>query len=132
MGLKYAEGYPDTLAHGQPASAGGAFMAAVSIREHKRAFKIDHCIQGVVSRYRVEDEHAEVQILSMIPKSSKFRDISPDVIDLCSPVRVRVRLSREVARGEKMLYSGTDLESYITEYTFVNEDNKCFSRGERA
>ena len=28
----------------------------------------------------------------------------------------------EVPRGEKMLYSGTDPESYITEYTLVYED----------
>jgi len=31
-------------------------------------------------------------------------------------------LSGEVSRGEKMLESGTDPESYITEYTFVYED----------
>ena len=29
----------------------------------------------------------------------------------------------EVSRGERMLYSGTDPESYITEYTLVNEEN---------
>ena len=29
----------------------------------------------------------------------------------------------EVSRGEKMLYSGTDPESYITEYTLVYEDD---------
>ena len=28
----------------------------------------------------------------------------------------------EVPRGEKMLYSGTDPESYITEYNLVYED----------
>jgi len=28
----------------------------------------------------------------------------------------------EVSRGERMLYSGTDPESYITEYTLVYED----------
>jgi len=31
--------------------------------------------------------------------------------------------SGEVSRGEKMLYSGTDPESYITEYTLVYEEN---------
>ena len=30
--------------------------------------------------------------------------------------------SGEVPRGEKMLFSGTDLESYITEYTLLYED----------
>ena len=30
----------------------------------------------------------------------------------------------EVPRGEKMLSSGTDLESYITEYTLVHEDDR--------
>ena len=30
----------------------------------------------------------------------------------------------EVSRGEKMLYSGTDPESYITEYTLVYEDKQ--------
>ena len=30
--------------------------------------------------------------------------------------------SGEVSRGEKMLYSGTDPESYITEYTLVYDD----------
>ena len=30
----------------------------------------------------------------------------------------------EVPRGEKMLYSGTDPESYITEYTLVYEDQR--------
>ena len=30
--------------------------------------------------------------------------------------------SREVSQGEKMLFSGTDPESYITEYTLVYED----------
>jgi len=29
----------------------------------------------------------------------------------------------EVSRGEKMLYSGTDPESYITEYTLIYEDH---------
>ena len=29
----------------------------------------------------------------------------------------------EVSRGEKMLESGTDPESYITKYTSVYEDN---------
>jgi len=33
-----------------------------------------------------------------------------------------VTASGEVSRGEKMLYAGTDPESYITEYTLVNED----------
>ena len=28
----------------------------------------------------------------------------------------------EVSRGDKMLYSGTDPESYITEHTLVYED----------
>jgi len=32
--------------------------------------------------------------------------------------------SGEVPRGEKMLYSGTDPEPYITEYTLVYEDNR--------
>jgi len=34
--------------------------------------------------------------------------------------------SCEVPRGEKMLYSGTDPESYITEYTLVYEDKYEF------
>ena len=29
----------------------------------------------------------------------------------------------ELSRGEKMLYSGTDPESYITEYTSIYEEN---------
>jgi len=29
----------------------------------------------------------------------------------------------EVSRGEKMLYSGTDPESYISEYTLAYEEN---------
>ena len=29
----------------------------------------------------------------------------------------------EVLRGEKMLFTGTDPESYITEYTLVHEDS---------
>jgi len=29
----------------------------------------------------------------------------------------------DVSRGEKMLYSGTDPESYITEYSLVYEEN---------
>ena len=33
-----------------------------------------------------------------------------------------VTASGEVSRGEKMLYSGTDPETYITEYTLVYED----------
>ena len=32
--------------------------------------------------------------------------------------------SGEVPRGEKMLYSGTDPESYITEYTSVYENKR--------
>ena len=32
--------------------------------------------------------------------------------------------SGEVSRGEKMLYSGTDPESYITEYTLVYEEKQ--------
>jgi len=33
-----------------------------------------------------------------------------------------VTASGEVSRGEKMLYSGTDPESYITEITLVYEE----------
>ena len=41
-----------------------------------------------------------------------------------------LRMKGEVPRGEKMLYAGTDPESYITEYTCVNEKNTtCLSRG---
>ena len=36
-------------------------------------------------------------------------------------------LSGEVSRGEKMLYSGTDPESYITEYTLVYEEKRALS-----
>ena len=35
-----------------------------------------------------------------------------------------VEASREVPRGEKMLYSGTDQGSYITEYTLVYKGGK--------
>ena len=35
----------------------------------------------------------------------------------------------EVPRGEKMLYSGTDPESYVTEYTLVYEDSTGASSG---
>ena len=35
--------------------------------------------------------------------------------------RLRVEASGEVPRGKKMLYSGTDPVSYITEYISVNE-----------
>ena len=35
-----------------------------------------------------------------------------------------VTASGEVPRGEKMLYSGTDPESYITEYTLVYEEQR--------
>jgi len=34
-------------------------------------------------------------------------------------------VSGEVSRGEKMLYSGTDPESYITEYTLIYEDKEA-------
>ena len=37
--------------------------------------------------------------------------------------------SGEVPRGEKMLYSGTDPESYITECTLVYEDYLEEERG---
>ena len=31
-------------------------------------------------------------------------------------------VGRKVSRGEKILYAGTDPESYITEYTIVYEE----------
>ena len=34
---------------------------------------------------------------------------------------VKGRCAGEVSRGEKMLYSGTDPESYITEYTLPTQ-----------
>ena len=37
-------------------------------------------------------------------------------------VRSEVRKTGEVLRGEKMLYSGTNPESYITEDTLVYDD----------
>jgi len=37
-------------------------------------------------------------------------------------IRPVVNGTGEVPRGEQMLYSGTDPESYITEYTVVRED----------
>jgi len=36
--------------------------------------------------------------------------------------RERLKHPREVSRGEKMLYSGTDPGSYITKHTLVYED----------
>ena len=36
--------------------------------------------------------------------------------------------SGEVPRGQKMLYPGTDPESYITEYTLVYEDKRFLAR----
>jgi len=39
----------------------------------------------------------------------------------CSYKLLVVRIG-EVPRGEKMLFSGTDPESYITEYTLVYEE----------
>ena len=36
-------------------------------------------------------------------------------------------VSGEISRGEKMLESGTDPESYITEYTLVYEENNRIS-----
>ena len=53
--------------------------------------------------------------------SEKVRcsDISTENSFETSLDRLRVG---EVSRGEKMLYSGTDPESYITEYTLVYED----------
>jgi len=44
------------------------------------------------------------------------------------PLTQEAKDSGEVSRGEKMLYSGTDPESYITEYTFVYEDAGFNSR----
>ena len=36
--------------------------------------------------------------------------------------------STRVSRGEKLLYSGTDPESYITEYTLLYEDKSTIAR----
>ena len=41
---------------------------------------------------------------------------------VCGKLRWQDAFSGEVPRGEKMLCSGTDAESYITEYTLVYED----------
>ena len=38
-------------------------------------------------------------------------------------LRIWRRVFGEVPRGEKMLYFGTDAESYITEHTSVYEDS---------
>jgi len=38
-------------------------------------------------------------------------------------------IAGEVPRGEKMLYSGTDPESYITEYTLVYENKLSLEGG---
>ena len=46
-------------------------------------------------------------------------------------IRSRGR-SGEVPRGEKMLYAGTEPESYITECTLVYEDYQIESEDERA
>jgi hypothetical protein len=40
-----------------------------------------------------------------------------------------IKTAGEVPRGEKMLNSGTDPESYITEYTLVYEDYTTVHRG---
>ena len=46
-----------------------------------------------------------------------------DQVLLCSPVKDSgLVASGEVSRGERILYSGTDPESFITEYTSVYED----------
>jgi len=41
--------------------------------------------------------------------------------------KVFVEASGDVPRGENMLYSGTDPESSITEYTLVYKDKKKYS-----
>ena len=44
------------------------------------------------------------------------------VVETATITSDRPRIAGEVPRGEKMLYSGTDQESCITEYAFVYED----------
>ena len=44
----------------------------------------------------------------------------------------RLRVAGEVSRGEKMLYSGTDPESNITEYTTVYKDDTAGGVGNYA
>ena len=39
------------------------------------------------------------------------------------------KVSGEVSRGEKMFESGTDPESYTTEYTLVYEEKTCMFLG---
>ena len=54
--------------------------------------------------------------LAVSPPQSHAR--CQDVTIMC-PLLIDSGLAGEVSRGEKMLYSGTDPESYITEYTLV-------------
>ena len=67
-------------------------------------------------------------------QSSEHCKLSPAYSAAASLAGVALRLagvalrvgSGEVPREEKMLYSGTDPESYITEYAVVYEENHVF------
>ena len=52
-----------------------------------------------------------------------FRGTNPSTLARKRP-GLAVLGAGEVSRGEKMLYSGTDPESYITEYSLVYEDKQ--------
>jgi len=57
--------------------------------------------------------------------STLYGAYEPETLRAHPPVPAldRLRLGSLFPRGEKMLYSGADPESYITEYTLVYEDN---------
>jgi len=54
--------------------------------------------------------------------SGNFHESVADLVFLRGDLAMHIAHNGEVPRGEKMLYSGTDPESYITEYTLVYED----------
>ena len=55
---------------------------------------------------------------------SRYPSVEPTNPESINHLFAQLGVFGEVPRGEKMLYSGTDPESYITEYTLVYEDDR--------
>ena len=80
-------------------------------------------VMGLFHAYRLW-AFLGLQVMSGERHSRKARSHDQPLFD---PLQRPLPVIGEVSQGEKMLYSGTDPESYITENTFVYEEKIFFT-----
>ena len=85
-------------------------------------------VQGHLAYKKLDHMYRDTSLIRMYRDTSLIKKKSYPPTTACRLVQHSMKISMigEVPREEKMLYSGTDPESYITEHTIVYENRRIY------